>query len=84
MENNAAIGHSQHSFMSQKSMLSNLTSFYDKVTPLADHRKPVNVTDLDFSKAFDNFSHSILLDKMPILELDKHRIISKVRHNTIL
>ncbi|KAJ7403742.1 rna-directed dna polymerase from mobile element jockey-like [Pitangus sulphuratus] len=66
LNDNAVIGHSQHCFMRGKSCLSNLISFYDKVTHLVDQVKPVDVICLDFSKAFNTVSYRILLDKMPI------------------
>jgi len=40
--------------------LTNLISFYDQVTLLVDEGKAVDVVCLDFSKAFDAVSHSIL------------------------
>ncbi|KAJ7419750.1 RNA-directed DNA polymerase from mobile element jockey-like protein [Pitangus sulphuratus] len=72
LKENTTIGHSQQGLKREKSNLSNLISFYDKETHLADQEKPVDVICLDFSKVFYTISHSVLLDKMTSPQLDKY------------
>ncbi|KAK4817214.1 hypothetical protein QYF61_003738 [Mycteria americana] len=68
VEDNQGIKPSQHGFRKGRSCLTNLISFYDKVTHLVDEGKAVDVVYVDFSKAFD--TDSILLEKLAAHGLD--------------
>ena len=74
MQDTQGIRLSQHGFMKGRSCLTNLVSFYDKVTCLVNEGKAVDIVYLDFSKAFDTVSHGTLLEKLAAHGLDKHTL----------
>jgi len=61
---------SQHGCTKGKSCLTNLVAFYEEVTRWVDDGKAVDVVYLDFSRAFDTVSHSILAAKLRKCGLD--------------
>ena len=65
--------------MNGRSCLTNLISYYDKVTCLVDEGKAVNVVYLYFSKAFDTVPHNILVEKLAAHGLDR-RMLHWVKH----
>ena len=71
---NHVIRPSQHWVMKGRSCLTNVISFYDKVTRLVGETKALDAVYLDFCKAFDTPSHRILLEKLPAHGLDGHTL----------
>ncbi|KAK4827375.1 hypothetical protein QYF61_017313, partial [Mycteria americana] len=84
IQDNEMIRPSQHGFRKGRSCLTNLISFCDKETHLVDDGKAVDVVYLDFSKAFDTVSQSILLEKLAAHSLGIECTLSKFVDDTKL
>jgi len=64
LESNILIKDSQHGFRKCRSCLTNILTFFDKVTGYIDSELHVDVIFLDFAKAFDKVPHQMLLSKL--------------------
>ena len=65
------IGKSQHRFIKGRLCLTNLITFYNKVTCSVDVGPVVDIVYLDFSKVFETVPHSLLPEKLMCHGLDK-------------
>ena len=58
------INPSHHGFLKAKSCLTNVLCFFEEITKWVDEGSPVDVTYLDFQKAFDKVPHQRIILKL--------------------
>jgi len=71
VEEKKVIRSSQYGFIKGKSCLTNLMALFHGLTGWVHEGRAVDVVYLDFSKAFDNVSHNILIGKLRKRGLDE-------------
>ena len=65
----------QHGFLRNRSCLTNLLSFIEKITTMIDAGSSVDVIYLDFTKAFDKVPHRGLILKMRAVGLSEKIVL---------
>jgi len=74
IKENEIIRSSQHGFIKGKSCSTNLVHFCDEMTDMVDEGRAVDNVYLDFSNAFDTFSHKIITKKLLMCGLDEQTV----------
>lgn len=75
LESNSFFTLAQHGFRKTYSCETQLASFTHKLNVILDHSSQAACIFLDFSKAFDKVSHSLLMHKLLQLNLDQKLLI---------
>jgi len=71
MKDKKLIRNSQHGFITAKSCLTNLITFYDEMTGLVDNGRAVDIVHLDISRAFGTVC---LIEKLMQYGLDEQTV----------
>ena len=75
IETNSLLADEQHGFRKNHSTVHSIAQLTTYVNKNLDRRIPTLATFIDFKKAFDCVQHSVLLDKLSEMKLDKSVIV---------
>ena len=70
LEDSGILSNQQHGFRRNRSCVTNLLEYLDKVTKIIDSGEPVDIVFVDYKKAFDKVDHKSLIAKAKKIGID--------------
>jgi retron-type reverse transcriptase len=78
LEHNCLITNNQHGFRRNRSCVTNLIEFYNKMFNEYDNSRAVDIVYLDLKKAFDKVPHDNLIHKLEVIGI-QGKVINWIR-----